>query len=125
MPAAVFATFIRNASAQAKIDQLGNGAKMEIRKADETVLSRHTLGSPFAPAPVNGVITGNLPADADGLVSGLAGKAVILKADGTTVGMTLTVGVAGSNAPVILGSLNVVAGVPVTVNTISITEGNA
>lgn len=125
---------LRNAKLAANASVIGNGGKLEIYagadaagtdNAEGTLLAVFTLGSPFAPAPVDAVQSPTLPADTAGVASGTAGWARVTKADGTTAVMDLTVGVAGSGAQVILNTLTISTGVAVSVKSWTIADGNS
>jgi hypothetical protein len=86
-------------------------------------LAAFTLGSPFAPAPVNGVQSPTLPAATTGVAAGTAGWARVTKADGSTAVMDLTVGTSG--AQINLNTLTISVGVAVSVTSWTITAGDA
>lgn len=123
---------LRNAKLAANAAVIGNAGKLEIYagtdsagtdNAEGTLLAVFTLGSPFAPAPVNGVQSPTLPAPVNGVANGTAGWARVTKADGSTAVMDLTVGTSG--AQINLSTLNIVAGGQVSVTSWTITDGNA
>lgn len=127
-----YSTELRNAILDAKNAVIGNGGKLEIyagadsagtNNAEGTLLAVFTLGSPFAPAAVNGVQSPTLPADTTAVASGAAGWARVTKADGTTAVMDLTVGTSG--AQVTLSTLSVTAGGALSVTGWTVTAGNA
>lgn len=128
--AAGFIAGIRNARLDAITTYVGNGGKFVIYAgtrpatggAAGTVLSTHTMGSPFASASNGGVLTITLPADVNGSASGTAGWARLFKSDGSTIVMDLSVGTAGTD--VIINSTTITSGVPVSVSVFNITEGN-
>lgn len=126
-----YSTELRNAKLQANSDVIGPGGKLEIyagvdtagtNNAEGTLLAVFTLGSPFAPAPVNGVQSPTLPAATSGLANGTAGWARVTKADGSTAVMDLTVGTSG--AQINLNTLTISTGVAVSVTSWTITDGN-
>lgn len=130
-----YSTELRNAKLAANSAVIGNGGKLEIygtttdvtgtANAEGTTLAVFTLGSPFAPAPVNGVQSPTFPAATLGIVDGTATWARITKADGTTPVMDRTVGLAGSGAHIILSSTSIVANGEVTVTSWTIAAGEA
>lgn len=89
-------TAARNAQLDAITAQVGNGGKLKIYTgsapatandpATGTLLSTHTLGSPFAPAASSGVLSPTLPSDATAVASGTAGYFRVTKSDDTVVG---------------------------------------
>lgn len=124
---------LRNAKLAANASVIGNGGKLEIYagadtagtdNAEGTLLAVFTLGSPFAPAPINAVQSPTLPADTTGVANGTAGWARVTKADGTTAVMDLTVGATGSGAQVILNTLTVSTGVALSVKSWTINDNN-
>lgn len=88
----------------------------------QTKLAEFTLGTPFAPAADNGVQDVNLPSDTTGLATGTATWARILKADGTTVCIDLTVGTSAAN--VILNTTSITSGGNVSITDFTINDGN-
>ena len=124
---------LRNAKLAANTSVIGNAGKLEIYSgtmpatggAEGTTLAIFTLGSPFAPAPTNGVQSPTLPAATTGIANGTAGWARVTKADGTTAVMDLTVGTTGPGAQIILNTLTISTGVAVSVTSWTITDGNA
>lgn len=122
---------LRNAKLAANTSVIGNAGKLEIYAgtmpatggAEGTLLAVFTLGSPFAPAPSNGVQSPTLPAATTGVANGTAGWARVTKADGTTAVMDLTVGTSG--AQIILNTLTISTGVAVSVTSWTITAGDA
>lgn len=122
---------LRNAKLDVNSAVIGNAGRLEIyagsdsagtNNAEGTLLAVFTLGSPFAPYPVNAVQSPTLPAATTAVASGTAGWARITKADGTTPVMDRTVGLSG--AQVNLSTLNIVAGAEVSVTSFTITDGN-
>lgn len=122
---------LRNAKLAANTAVIGNAGKLEIYAgtmpatggAEGTLLAVFTLGSPFAPAPSNGVQSPTLPAATSGVANGTAGWARVTKADGTTPVMDLTVGTSGTQ--IILNTLTISTGVAVSVTSWTITAGDA
>lgn len=122
---------LRNAKLVANTSVIGNGGKLEIYSGampatggpEGTLLAVFTLGSPFAPAPSNGVQSPTLPAATTGVANGTAGWARVTKADGTTAVMDLTVGTSG--AQLNLNTLTISTGVAVSVTSWTITAGDA
>lgn len=120
----------RNAMGDALIAQIGNAATLRIYSgsppADETVaptgtlLSQHTLASPFAPATAGGVVSPTLPSNVNALASGTAGYYRIF----TSGGVSKHQGNCGtSGTDMILNTTSIVVGGPVQVNSWSITMG--
>lgn len=129
-----YSTELRNAKLDANTTVIGNGGKLEIYagtdsagtgNAEGTLLATFTLGSPFAPAAVNGVQSPTLPAATTGVAAGTASWARITKADGSTAVMDRTVGLSGSGAHIILNTLTISVGVAVSVTSWTITGGDA
>lgn len=122
---------LRNAKLAANTTVIGNAGKLEIYSgtmpatggAEGTLLASFTLGSPFAPAPVNGVQSPTLPAATTGVANGTAGWARVTKSDGSTAVMDLTVGTSG--AQINLNTLTISTGVAVSVTSWTITAGDA
>lgn len=129
-----YSTELRNEKLNANTTVVGNAGKLEIyagtdvagtANAEGTLLAVFTLGSPFAPAAVNGVQSPTLPAATTGVATGTAGWARANKTDGSTAVMDLTVGIAGSGAQIILSSLSIISGGAVSVTSWTITAGDA
>ena len=134
-----YSTELRNTILDAKNAVIGNGGKLEIygvttdvagtANAEGTTLAVFTLGTPFAPFPVNGVQSPVLPAATTGLAASGAGTlatwARITKADGTTAVMDRTVGLSGSGAHIILSSTTIISGGAVTITSWTITAADA
>lgn len=129
-----YSTELRNAKLDANSTVIGNAGKLEIyagtdsagtTNAEGTLLATLTLGSPFAPAASGGVQSPTLPAATTGVANGTAGWARVTKADGSTAVMDLTVGLAGSGAQLILGSLSIVSGGAVNITGWTITAADA
>ena len=125
-----FATPLRNARADAITTFAGSAAKFQIydgtRPATgaaittQVKLVEFTLGTPFASAASNGVLTFNLPANVTGLAAGTASWARIVKSDGTTFVMDLSHG-----TDFTLNTTTVSVGLTVQITSAAITEGNA
>lgn len=126
------ATGLRNARLDAITTFAGNSGKLRIYNGSRpatggtatTLLAELTCNATFAPAASGGVltlnaITGDTAADA----TGTATWARLVKSDGTTFVMDLSVGTSG--ADVNLNTTSLVAGAAVTVTSATITEGNA
>lgn len=125
---------LRNAKLDANTAVIGNAGRLEVYagadtagtgNAEGTLLATFTLGTPFAPPASGAVQLPTLPAAVIAVASGTAGWARITKADGTTPVMDRTVGLSGSNAQVILSTLNIIAGAEVSVTSWTITDNNA
>ena len=128
-----YSTELRNAKLAANSTIIGNAGRLEIYAgtkpapggAEGTTLAVFTLGSPFAPAPSNGVQSPTLPSATTGLADGTAGWARVTKSDGTTWVMDVTVGAAGSGAQIILNTTTISTGAAVSVVSWTITAGDA
>lgn len=125
---------LRNAKLAANASVVGNAGKCEIYagtdspgtdNAEGTLLGVFTLGSPFAPAPINAIQRPTLPPATTGVANGTAGWARVTKADGSTAVMDLTVGLAGSGAQIILNTLTISVGVAFSITDWQIADGNA
>lgn len=131
-----YSTELRNAKLAANATVVGNAGLLKIMggtadvagtaNAEATVLATFTLGSPFAPAPVNGVQSPTIPAATTGLAAAGAGTnalwARVEKSDGTAV-MDLTVGTSG--AQINLSSLSITSGGAVSITSWTITAADA
>jgi hypothetical protein len=123
---------MRNAKLDANATIIGNAGLLRIYNgtkpsgggaiSTQTKLAEFTLGSPFAPAADNGVQDVTLPADVTGLASGTATWGRILKADGTTACIDVTVGTSAAN--VILNTTSITSGGDVSITDFTITDGN-
>lgn len=123
----------RNGRADAVTTAVGNAGFLRIytgtapancaAAATGTLLSQHTLGSPFAPAASGGVQSPTLPANVNASATGTAGYARIYQSNGTTCVQQRTVGTSG--AEVNLNTLSIVSGGPVQINSWTDTEGGA
>lgn len=122
---------LRNAKLAANSTVIGNAGRLEIYagadsagtdNAEGTLLAVFTLGSPFAPAPVNAVQSPTLPAPVTAVATGTAGWARVTKADGTSAVMDLTVGLSG--AQINLDKVEIIAGAQVSVTSWTITDNN-
>lgn len=124
---------LRNAKLAVNTTVIGNAGILELLTgpqpatggAKTTVLARFTLGSPFAPAPSNGVQSPTLPAAVSGLANGTAAWARIYKADGTTFVRDLSAGAAGSGAQIILNTTTISTGAAVSITSWQTTAGDA
>ena len=130
-----FSAAVRNAMLDALTTQVGNAGKLRIytgnvpnnvaAAASGTLLSEHTLGSPFAPAASGGVLSPTLPANVNGSADGTAGYYRIWKADGTTC-IYQNVVVSSGSGLVLNPSSNVIAsGQPVAITSWTITAPGA
>lgn len=123
----------RNARADSVATAVGSAGKLRLYTgsapvdcatvASGTLLSEHTLGSPFAPAASGGVLSPTLPSNVNASSSGTAGYWRIYKADGTTCVKQGSVGTSG--ADINLNTLSIVSGGPVQLNSWAITEAGA
>lgn len=116
-------TAVRNAELDAIAAQVGNAGKLKIYTGPQpananlvatgTLLSTHTLDSPFAPAASGGVLTPTLPADATAAASGTALYFRVTKSDDTVIGQGT---VADSGTPdCTINDADIIAGFPVRV----------
>lgn len=110
------------AGAGAKL-RIYNGTRPATGGAATTLLAEFTLGSPFAPAASNGVLSPTLPADTTGSAAGTATWFRIVKADGTTQVIDGSVGTSGSDLN--LNTTTISSGLTVSVTGFTITRGNA
>ena len=125
-----FSSSLRNSRADAITTFAGNGAKFQIYDGSrpatgaaitsQVKLVEFTLGTPFATAASNGVLTLTLPTNATGLAAGTASWGRVVKADGTTFVMDLSVG-----SDFTLNTTTISVGLTVQLTAASITEGNA
>lgn len=119
-----YSTELRNAKLAANTSIIGNAGKLDLLTSANVVLATFTLGSPFAPAPANGVQSPTLPAATTGIANGTVAKARVTKSDGTLV-MDISAGAAGSGAQVILNTTTISTGAAVSVQSWTITAGDA
>ena len=120
-----YETPLKNAKLDAKTTYIGNGGLLKIYTAAyATLLSTHTLGSPYAPAASGGVLTGTLPANVNAVATDTAALYRLYKADGTTLCESGGVGATGSGEPCIVNSTSFVTGVAVQVLSMTTTDGN-
>lgn len=126
------ATALRNARLDAIATFAGSGALLRIYDGTRpatggtatTKLAELTLGSPLAPAASGGVLTLNaITQDSSADATGTATWGRIVKADGTTHVMDVSVGTSG--ADINFATVSFVAGAAVQVTSATITEGNA
>jgi hypothetical protein len=128
-----FDVTLQNAQMDAISTEVGSAGFLEIYTGAEpancaaattgTKLSKHTLGSPFAPASSAGVLSPTLPANVNALATGTAGYWRVFKANDTTCVMQGTVGTSGADLN--LNTLALVSGGPVQINSWTITAGGA
>lgn len=125
-----YATGLRNAKLDAITTYAGPGAKLRIYNGTKPatggaittqIVNDFVLGSPFAPAASGGVLSPTLPSGVTGTAASTATWARIVKADGTTFVMDLTVGT--SSADLILNTTTISVGVAVSVISFAITDG--
>lgn len=127
-----FSTAVRNARADAITAAAGASALLRIYDgsrpatggAATTLLAEQVCNATFAPGASGGVLTLNAIAnDASANATGTATWFRIVKADGTTHIVDGNVGTSGSDLN--LNTTAIVAGGPVAVSSVVITEGNA
>ncbi len=123
---------LRNSRLDAITTFAGNAALLRIYDGTQpatggaatTLLAELTCGSPLGAGAAAGVLTfGAITQDSSANATGTATWARIVKADGTTHVMDLTVGTSG--ADVNLNSVAISAGAAVSVTSATITEANA
>lgn len=127
-------TSARNAAADAIVDLIDGGAsagRIEIRSGSRpsvnaaltgTVLASITLADPAFGAAASGVATATVPqSDSSADATGTAGYLAALDSDSNVI-YTATVGTSGSGADAILSTLSIVAGEPVTLNSMTFTQ---
>lgn len=129
-----FTTAVRNARADQIATSIGNGGKLRIYDgtppasanaalSGNTLLAELTGGSPFAPSASGGVLTANsITQDASADATGTAAFFRVLDSAGTTVKYQGSVGTSGQDLN--LNTTSIVAGGPVAVTSLTITEGN-
>jgi hypothetical protein len=124
---ASYNVLLRNAQLDAITTFIGNAAKLRIYTGSTgtttTLLAEFTLGSPFAGAAGSASLSVTLPSNVNASNTGTAGWARIVKSDGTTQCIDLTVGTSGADLN--LNTLSLVSGNPVSVTSFSIARGNA
>lgn len=116
---------LRNARLAARTTTIGNAGKLRIYAgarpatggAAGTLLAEFTLGSPFAPAPADGVQSPTFPAPVNASASGTATWFRVTKADGTFV----EDGSVGSDMT--LNTTTITSGLQVSVTSWAITAG--
>jgi hypothetical protein len=126
------ATALRNARLDAITTFAGGSCKLRIYNGTQpatggtatTLLAELTCNATFAPAASGGVLTLNaIASDTTADATGTATWARIVKSDGTTHVMDLTVGTSG--ADINLNTVAIQAGATVAVTSATITEANA
>ena len=130
------ATLLRNARLDAITTFAGNAALLRLYDgtrpatggAATTKIAEFTLGSPLAAASAGGVLTITPPANTTGLPAAGAGDAAtwarIVKSDGTTFVMDLSVSATGGGGDLQLNSTTISSGVTVSVTSFTVTDGN-
>jgi hypothetical protein len=123
----------RNAGADGITTQVGAAGKLRIftgavpvdcaAASTGTLLSEHTLGSPFAPAAASGALAPTLPANATAVATGTAGYYRVLNAAGTVCVKQGLCATSGSDLN--LNTLSIVTGGPVQINSWTLTMGGA
>jgi hypothetical protein len=125
---------VRNAIGDALTAYCGNGAILKIfggtrpatGGAETTKLAQLTFTGAIAPAAAGGVITLNIPpSDTSADATGTASWARITKADGTTVGIDMSVTATGGGGDLQLDSTAITVGGTVAITSGTITVGNA
>ncbi len=129
-----FSTTLRNARADAITTAAGGSALLRIydgtRPAtaaaitSQVLLAELTCNATFAPGASSGVLTLNsITADSSANATGTATWARLVKSDGTTFVMDMSVGTSGADCN--LNTVSIVTGGTVTVTSAVFTEGNA
>lgn len=129
-----FSTALRNARLDAITTAIGNAGLLRIYSgvppasigaalSGNTLLAELTCGSGFAAAASGGVLTANaITQDSSADATGTASFFRIYKSDGTTAVFQGTA--ATSGADLNLNTTSIVAGGPVAVTSLQLTEGN-
>lgn len=127
-----YSTAARNARADAVTSTVGNAGKLKIYtgsapaaagdSATGTLLSTHTLGSPFAPGASSGTLSPTLPSNATAAATGTAGYWRVTKSDDTPICQG-TIGTSGADLN--LNTTSIVSGGPVQINSWSFPEGGS
>lgn len=127
-------TTLRNAQLDAITTAVGSAGLLKIytgtqpadvaTSASGTLLSTHTLGSPFASGASSGALAPTLPSNVNAAASGTAGYYRVTTSGGTAVYQD---GVVSSGNGLVLNPANnvITSGQPVQVNSWSITAGGA
>lgn len=128
-----YSTTLRNGRADAVTTAVGNAGLLRIytgsapancgTAASGTLLSEHTLGSPFSAAASSGAQSPTLPSNVNASNTGTAGYWRVYKSDGTTCVIQGSVGTSGADMN--LNTLSLVSGGPVQINSWTFTEGGA
>lgn len=125
-------TTLRNARLDAITTFAGNSGKLRIYDGSRpatggsatTLLAELTCNATFAGAAAAGVLTLNaITQDSSADATGTATWARLLKSDGVTIVMDLSVGTSG--ADINLNTVAIVTGAAVSVTSATITEANA
>jgi hypothetical protein len=134
MALAYEAATLRDAMLDAITTHAGNAALLRIYDgsrpatggAATTLLAELTMGTPFAAAAVNGVLTASaITQDSSANATGTATWFRVVKADGTTHVMDGTIStVAAGTGDLQLVTTSIVATQPVSCSSFVITEGN-
>lgn len=127
-----FSTAARNARLDAITSQVGGGGKLKIYTgsppanvgtvASGTLLSTHTLATPFAPAASGGVLSPTIPSDATAVANGTAGYFRVTTSGDVDVAQG-TCGTSGADCN--LNTTSIVSGGPVHVNSWAWTDAGA
>jgi hypothetical protein len=128
-----YSVALRSARLDAKTSAVGSAGILRIytgvapadcaAASSGTLLSAHTLGSPFAPGASAGVLSPTLPSNVNAGTTGTAGYWRIYQSNGTTCVMQGSVGTSGADMN--LNTLSLVSGGPVQINSWTFTEGGA
>ena len=122
---------LRNARLDAITTFAGGSAKLRIYDgarpatggSTTTLLAELTCNATFAPPAAGGVLTLNSVTSGTATATGLATWARLVRSDGTTIVMDLSVSTSSSD--VNLNTTSIVSGAIVSVTSASITEANA
>ena len=127
--AASYSTTLRNTRMDAITTAIGNAGVLNIYDGTRpsfggtatNLLATFTMGTPFAPATVGGVLSPTLPSNTTGLFASTATWARLQTSGGTAV---IDMDVATSGAQINLNTTTISVGVTVSITSASMTEGN-
>ncbi len=125
-----YSTPLRNAKLDAITTFVGSAGFLRIYDGTRpatggtatTKLAEFTLGSPFAPGAASFVLSPTLPSATTGITNGTATWARVVKADGTTHVMDLSLGTSGTQ--VVVNTVTITTGIAVSVTSWTFTDTN-
>ena len=125
--AAGYSVALRNAQLDAETTHIGSGGKLYIMDGTRpatggtptNILATFTLGTPFAPAASNAVLSPTLPSPVNAGASGTATWFRVTKADGTTQCIDGSIG-----QEMTLNTSSVTSGLQVSVTSWTVGRGN-